>query len=86
MSDTELFSLASSVPKIQDFPSYKQQVQKVAFMFLTPGSLPLSPLWEMFFKGHEGLYSIYVHPHPSFNDTYPQDSVFYGRAISSQVS
>lgn len=86
MSDTELLSLASSsVSEIRDFTNYGQ-VQKVAFMFLTPGRLPLSPLWEMFFKGHEGLYSIYVHPHPSYNETYPQDSVFYHRAIPSQVS
>lgn len=84
MSDKELLWLASMVPKIRDFP-YKR-VPKVAFMFLTPGSLPLSPLWEMFFQGHEDLYSIYVHPHPSFNYSYPQNSVFYGRAIPSQVS
>ncbi|KAK1439089.1 hypothetical protein QVD17_04904 [Tagetes erecta] len=57
---------------------------KVAFMFLTPGPLPLSPLWELFFKGHEGLFSIYVHPHPSYNDTIPEDSVFYGTRITSQ--
>ena len=85
MSDTELLSRASSVVEIRDFTNEKQ-VQKVAFLFLTPGPLPLSPLWEMFFQGHEGLYSIYVHPHPSFNETYPQDSVFYRRAIPSQVS
>ncbi|WOH00285.1 hypothetical protein DCAR_0519644 [Daucus carota subsp. sativus] len=83
MSDTELLSRASSVVEIRDFTNEKQ-VQKVAFLFLTPGPLPLSPLWEMFFQGHEGLYSIYVHPHPSFNETYPQDSVFYRRAIPSQ--
>lgn len=86
MSDTELLNLASSlVSEVRNFTNYKR-VQKVAFMFLTPGRLPLSPLWEMFFKGHEGLYSIYEHPHPSFNETYPQDSVFYHRAIPGQVS
>ncbi|XP_071694883.1 glycosyltransferase BC10-like [Rutidosis leptorrhynchoides] len=57
---------------------------KVAFMFLTPGPLPLAPLWELFFKGHKGLFSIYVHTHPSYTDTIPQDSVFYGRRITSQ--
>ncbi|KAM0000862.1 putative glycosyl transferase, family 14 [Helianthus debilis subsp. tardiflorus] len=59
---------------------------KIAFMFLTPGPLPLSPLWELFFKGHKGLFSIYVHPHPSYNDTTPHDSIFYGTRITSQVS
>ncbi|KAL0462013.1 UNVERIFIED_CONTAM: Glycosyltransferase BC10 [Sesamum latifolium] len=60
-------------------------VPKVAFMFLTPGSLPLSPLWDMFFKGHQGMYSIYVHPHPSYNESLPTTSAFYGRRIPSQV-
>ncbi|XXG64404.1 hypothetical protein AAC387_Pa05g2367 [Persea americana] len=34
---------------------------KIAFMFLTPGSLPFENLWEKFFIGHEGRFSIYVH-------------------------
>lgn len=85
MSDKELFWRASMVPQIEEFP-YKH-VPKVAFMFLTPGPLPLAPLWDKFFKGHEGLYTIYVHPHPSFDETLvPQNSVFYGRRIPSQVS
>lgn len=60
-------------------------VPKVAFMFLTKGPLPLAPLWEKFFQGHQGFYSIYVHADPSFNDTVPETSVFYGRRIPSQV-
>ncbi|KAH7533266.1 hypothetical protein FEM48_Zijuj04G0112400 [Ziziphus jujuba var. spinosa] len=59
-------------------------VPKVAFMFLTKGPLPLAPLWEKFFQGHQGFYSIYVHADPSFNDTVPETSVFYGRRIPSQ--
>ncbi|CAI0380169.1 unnamed protein product [Linum tenue] len=54
-------------------------------MFLTRGALPLAPLWEVFFRGHEGLYSIYVHNLPNYNDTDPLDSVFYGRRIPSKV-
>ena len=84
MSDEELFSRALMVPRIQDLP-YKL-VRKVAFMFLTKGPLPLSPLWEKFFEGHEGLYSIYVHAHPDFNESVPEDSVFHSRRIHSQVS
>ncbi|EXC20501.1 hypothetical protein L484_027054 [Morus notabilis] len=80
MNDEELLRRASMVPRVQD-----QHVRpKVAFMFLTKGPLPLAPLWEKFFQGHEGFYSIYVHSHPSFNDTMPESSVFYGRRIPSQ--
>ncbi|EPS62625.1 hypothetical protein M569_12166, partial [Genlisea aurea] len=34
---------------------------KIAFMFLTPGPLPFERLWDKFFQGHEGRFSIYVH-------------------------
>ncbi|RWR91512.1 Glycosyl transferase [Cinnamomum micranthum f. kanehirae] len=34
---------------------------KIAFMFLTPGSLPFEKLWEKFFLGHEDRFSIYIH-------------------------
>ncbi|KAF9593226.1 hypothetical protein IFM89_020721 [Coptis chinensis] len=83
MADRELFWRASMVPKRNGAPY--EYVPKVAFMFLTKGPLPLAPLWEKFFKGYEGLYSIYVHSHPLFNDTTSQDSVFYGRRIPSQA-
>ncbi|KAE8732100.1 Metallo-hydrolase/oxidoreductase superfamily protein isoform 1 [Hibiscus syriacus] len=52
---------------------------KVAFMFLSRGSLPLAPLWEKFFLGHEGLYSIYIHTSSDFIDEPPVTSVFYKR-------
>lgn len=83
MDDNELLWRASFAPRIKE-PPYKI-VPKVAFMFLTKGDMPLAPLWEIFFKGHEGLYSIYVHAHPSFFDSYPEDSVFFGRRIPSKV-
>lgn len=85
MTDKELLWRASMVPKIVRFP-YKRK-PKVAFMFLSRGPLPLAPLWEKFFRGNEGLYSIYVHSHPSFNaSSVPKHSVFYGRRIPSKVS
>lgn len=84
MTDQELFLKASMVREIQDFPD--NVIPKVAFMFLAKGALPLAPLWEKFFKGHKGFYSIYLHQHPSFNETVPEDSVFYGRKVPSQVS
>ncbi|KAK5817968.1 hypothetical protein PVK06_022897 [Gossypium arboreum] len=73
MSDQELLLRASS------------RVPKIVFMFLTGGPLPLAPLWEIFFEGHQGFYTIYVHSHPRYNQTVPQTSVFHGRRIPSQV-
>ncbi|KAG8384096.1 hypothetical protein BUALT_Bualt04G0082500 [Buddleja alternifolia] len=81
MSDDELLSRASTV---RDESNNNVSNYKVAFMFLTPGRLPLAPFWDRFFKGHEGKYSIYVHPHPSYNESVPQDSAFYARRIPSQ--
>ncbi|XP_009767018.1 glycosyltransferase BC10 [Nicotiana tabacum] len=82
MSDEELLWRASMVPKIQEFPFKK--VPKVAFMFLTRGPVLLSPLWEMFFKGNEGFYSIYVHSDPSYNQSQPESPIFHGRRIPSK--
>ncbi|CAI9096151.1 OLC1v1032234C1 [Oldenlandia corymbosa var. corymbosa] len=82
MNDEELLWRASMAPKIQEFPF--QRIPKVAFMFLVRGPVLLAPFWEKFFKGHEGLYSIYVHSSPSFNGSEPEDSVFHGRRIPSQ--
>ncbi|CAN0896535.1 Glycosyltransferase BC10 [Linum grandiflorum] len=87
MSDNELLARASTIV-LQEMkggvPSSTRLVPKLAFLFLTKGPLPFSPLWERFFKGHHGLYSIYVHPHPSHVDSWPRISVFYGRRIRSQ--
>lgn len=83
MDDRELLWKASMVPRIQEAP-YKM-APKVAFMFLTRGPVAMAPLWEKFFKGHEGLYSIYVHTDPSFDEPVMEDSVFSGRRIPSKV-
>lgn len=83
MSDNELFWRATLVPKIKKYPF--KRVSKIAFMFLTKGPLPLASLWERFFKGHEGLYSIYIHSHPSFHAHFHPLSAFYKRQIPSQV-
>lgn len=82
MSDEELFWRASMVPKKAEFPYHR--VPKVAFMFLTRGPLPLSPLWERFFKGHEKLFSIYVHTVPGYVLDVSSSSPFYGRQIPSR--
>lgn len=42
-------------------PPVVSKKSKIAFMFLSPGSLPLEKLWDNFFQGHEGKFSVYVH-------------------------
>lgn len=83
MTDEEIFWRASMVPKKEEYP-YKR-VPKVAFMFLTRGPLPLAPLWDRFFHGHEELYSVYVHALPGYKLNVSEASAFYGRQIPSQV-
>ncbi|KAL7604149.1 glycosyltransferase BC10 [Lactuca sativa] len=83
MTDEELIWRASMIPKVRDYPF--ERIPKVAFMFLTRGPVVLSPLWDKFFKGNEGLYTIYVHSSDSAaNETEPEDSVFHGRRIPSK--
>ncbi|CAI9093622.1 OLC1v1029169C1 [Oldenlandia corymbosa var. corymbosa] len=84
MSDQELFWRATMAPRIKKYPF--DRVPKIAFMFLTKGPMPLAPLWERFFKGHDGFYSIYVHSLPSFQADYPKTSVFYRRQVPSQMT
>ena len=83
MTDEELLWRASFAPGIRRYPF--RRVPKVAFMFLTRGPLPLAPLWERFFRGHEGRYSIYVHALPSYRANFTSGSVFYRRQIPSKV-
>jgi hypothetical protein len=84
MTDEELLWRASFAPRVREYPF--PRVPKVAFMFLTRGPLPLAPLWERFFRGHEGRYSIYVHALPSYHANFTSESVFYQRQIPSKVS
>uniref|UniRef100_A0A803KUX9 Uncharacterized protein n=1 Tax=Chenopodium quinoa TaxID=63459 RepID=A0A803KUX9_CHEQI len=82
MSDQELLWRASMVPHIKDYPY--NRTPKVAFMFLTRKTLPLAPLWELFFKGHQGLYSIYLHTSSESIEEHVEPSVFYQRRIPSK--
>ncbi|KAJ8436811.1 hypothetical protein Cgig2_032039 [Carnegiea gigantea] len=85
IEDEELLWRASMEPKIKG-GSYKKfsGTPRIAFLFLVRGPLPLAPLWDRFFRGHEGHYSIYVHANPLYNQSYPKDSVFFGRRIPSK--
>ncbi|KAJ8751072.1 hypothetical protein K2173_016253 [Erythroxylum novogranatense] len=49
------------IREILQTPPIEVKNAKIAFMFLTPGSLPFEKLWEKFFHGHEGRFSVYVH-------------------------
>ncbi|WOL17899.1 hypothetical protein Cni_G26692 [Canna indica] len=82
MTDEELFWRASMVPKMQEYPF--PRVPKVAFMFMTRGPLPFAPLWDRFFKGHKGLYSVYVHTLPDYKLNVPESSAFFARQIPSK--
>ncbi|ESQ47495.1 hypothetical protein EUTSA_v10022311mg, partial [Eutrema salsugineum] len=42
-------------------PRVIKKSSKIAFMFLTPGTLPFEKLWDLFFQGHEGKFSVYIH-------------------------
>ena len=84
MTDEELLWRASFAPGVRRYPF--RRVPKVAFMFLTRGPLPLAPLWERFFRGNDGRYSIYVHALPSYRANFTSESVFYRRQIPSKVS
>ncbi|KAE8802053.1 core-2 i-branching beta- -n-acetylglucosaminyltransferase family protein isoform 1 [Hordeum vulgare] len=81
MTDDELLLAASMDPRIS---SLVQGAPKVAFMFLVRGELPLAPLWERFFHGHTGLFSVYVHPDPSYLGSPEKGSVFYSRRVPSK--
>ncbi|KAJ8755625.1 hypothetical protein K2173_022220 [Erythroxylum novogranatense] len=82
MSDEEIFWRASLVPYKNGYPF--DRLPKVAFLFLTRGLLPMLPLWEMFFRGHDKYFSIYVHAPPGYLLNVSSDSPFYRREITSQ--
>nr|XP_043636599.1 glycosyltransferase BC10-like [Erigeron canadensis] len=83
LNDSELLWRASFVPQITEYPF--KRIPKIAFMFLTRGPLPMSPLWEKFFDGNEGLYSIYVHSLPHYQPNFTTSSVFYGKQVPCQT-
>ncbi|XP_048626881.1 uncharacterized protein LOC125594931 [Brassica napus] len=72
--------------EVQERPSTVKK--KWAFMFLTRGKLPLAKLWERFFNGHQGLFSVYVHTSnlSYVDDGIPETSPFYRRRIPSKLN
>ncbi|XP_057459539.1 glycosyltransferase BC10-like [Actinidia eriantha] len=49
------------IKDILSAPPTQSKNPKIAFLFLTPGALPFERLWDKFFHGHEGRFSVYVH-------------------------
>ncbi|EOA18758.1 hypothetical protein CARUB_v10007364mg [Capsella rubella] len=49
------------ISEILSSPPVIRKNSKIAFMFLTPGTLPFEKLWDRFFQGHEGKFSVYIH-------------------------
>ncbi|GMH23731.1 hypothetical protein Nepgr_025574 [Nepenthes gracilis] len=49
------------IREILSSPVVQSENPRIAFMFLTPGTLPFEKLWDKFFDGHEGKFSVYVH-------------------------
>lgn len=60
LTDDEIYSQVV-IREILRTPPVSSKNAKIAFMFLTPGSLPFEKLWEKFFQGHEDRFSVYVH-------------------------
>ncbi|EPS62381.1 hypothetical protein M569_12413, partial [Genlisea aurea] len=87
MTEEELMWRASMRAGIGTYPFDRRP--KVAFMFLAKKGLPLAPLWELFFRGNEGSFSIYVHSPPPSSSLpewhAPPESVFHGRTIPSKA-
>lgn len=57
--------------------------EKVAFLFLTNSNLSFAPLWERFFRGYTGLFTVYVHADPAAGVARP-GGVFSGRFIAAE--
>ena len=52
-------------------------IPKIAFLFLTIGTVYHETPWVNYFKGHESQYSLYVHP----KEKLPQESFFYSSTL-----
>ncbi|KAL3625944.1 hypothetical protein CASFOL_029493 [Castilleja foliolosa] len=60
LTDDE-FAARVVIRDILNMPVTLPPTPKIAFMFLTPGALPFEKLWDKFFQGYEGRFSVYVH-------------------------
>ncbi|KAK8520268.1 hypothetical protein V6N12_004223 [Hibiscus sabdariffa] len=70
------------ISEILRTPPVESNNPKIAFLFLTPGTLPFEALWAKFFQGHEGRFSVYVHA--SREKPVHKTRYFKGRDIHSE--
>ncbi|KAK8545364.1 hypothetical protein V6N12_026200 [Hibiscus sabdariffa] len=70
------------ISEILRTPPVESNNPKIAFLFLTPGTLPFEALWAKFFQGHEGRFSVYVHA--SKEKPVHTSQYFKGRDIHSE--
>ena len=82
---------ASTLPSLQppnptaSFPgaSLFQGKQKIAFLFLVRGPLPLRPLWEWFLQGQQERASVYVHASlHNYRLNVSRGSAFWGSQVA----
>ncbi|XVE71377.1 hypothetical protein DITRI_Ditri10aG0145300 [Diplodiscus trichospermus] len=81
LSDDETISHVV-IREILKTPPIQSKNSKIAFLFLTPGTLPFEALWAKFFQGHEGRFSVYVHA--SRERPVHTSHYFMGRDIHSE--
>ncbi|GMI92396.1 hypothetical protein like AT4G31350 [Hibiscus trionum] len=81
LSDAETISHVV-IREILKAPATEPKNSKIAFLYLTPGTLPFEPLWDKFFRGHEGRFSVYVHA--SREKPVHRSDYFIGRDIRSE--
>ncbi|KAL0922169.1 hypothetical protein M5K25_006135 [Dendrobium thyrsiflorum] len=81
LTDEELISKAV-IGDILSMQFPHKNSSKIAFMFLTAGSLPFEKLWEKFFLGNDGRFSIYIHS--SREKPIHVSPLFIGRDIRSE--
>ncbi|XP_022730698.1 uncharacterized protein LOC111285482 isoform X1 [Durio zibethinus] len=82
LSDDETISHVV-IREILKTPPIQSKNSKIAFLFLTLGTLPFEPLWDMFFRGHEDRFSVYVHA--SREKPVHKSHYFIGRDIHSET-
>ncbi|KAH7331784.1 hypothetical protein KP509_20G050500 [Ceratopteris richardii] len=80
-TDEEIASYVVSLDILSHRPFHSKSF-KIAFMFLTRGPLPHEHIWERFFKGHESMYSVFVHASEEGHSRI--SPIFMGRDIWSK--
>eukprot|EP00270_Netrium_digitus_P018521 TRINITY_DN7062_c0_g1_i2.p1 TRINITY_DN7062_c0_g1~~TRINITY_DN7062_c0_g1_i2.p1 ORF type:complete len:385 (-),score=62.20 TRINITY_DN7062_c0_g1_i2:402-1556(-) len=87
MTDEELLWRASFVPLRESAPIQRvlAGVPKIAFLFVTSGTVRLADFWARFFEGNQGKFSIYIYSaNASLAASQQLPPVFRGRHVVSK--